>query len=232
MVPRKKDFPSLNPDVISGGEDFFMDMKIIILKIGSSVLLTKRNKLDEFRIAHFARQIKFLKGKNYSIVLVVSGAVACGMDLISADQRDNNFRQLAAGIGQAYLTSVFHQIFSKKHLHLAQILLTKEVFQLPDKSKKISCLFRSYLRLGVIPFVNENDAVDLNSFGGNDFLAKELIISLGASQLLILSTMAGSVFGVGGGETKQKVLSVLEGMNIKADIVDGKTQNIILKSII
>lgn len=206
--------------------------KIITVKIGSSVLLTQRNKLDEFRIAHIADQILSLKEKGVGVVLVVSGAVACGSQYIQLSSDDKKLKMAAAGIGQAYLNSVFQQIFSRKGLRIAQILLTKDLLDSRSKKKEINDLIHYYLQTGVVPVINENDVIDLNSFGGNDFLAANMAKLLKVDQLLILSTMAGSSFGVGGEEAKLQAIAVLKQKNIQANIVNGKTKNILLETLL
>jgi len=196
------------------------------------VLLTQRNKLDEFRVAHIADQVVSLKEQGVGVVLVVSGAVACGASHINFSSEDRESKMVAAGIGQAYVISVFQQIFSRKHLQIAQVLLTKDLLYSDGKKKVVNKLLQTYLKMGVIPVINENDVIDLNSFGGNDFLAADVSILLNADQLMMLSTMAGSEYGVGGGEAKFRALEVLSRNNIQANIVDGKSKNIILQSIL
>jgi len=207
-----------------------INMKIITIKIGSSVLLTQRNKLDEFRIAHIADQIISLRDKGIGVVLVVSGAVACGANVVNFSEGDDELKRVAASIGQAYLISIFQQIFTRKRLQIAQVLLTKDLCS--TSRAEIKKLFQNYLQVGVIPVINENDVIDLNSFGGNDFLATEVATLLNVDQLLILSTMAGSAYGVGGGKTKMQALEILKKEHLHASIVDGKSQNIILRSIL
>lgn len=208
------------------------NMTIVTIKIGSSVLLTQRNKLDEFRIAHIADQILSLKEKGIGVVLVVSGAVACGANYIHFSSEDKQLKMAAAGIGQAYLNSIFQQIFSKKGLRIAQILLTNELIDSKSKKKELNDLIHYYLQIGVVPVINENDVVDLNSFGGNDFLAANMAKLLKVDQLLILSTMTGSNFGVGGGKAKLQAVAMLKEKNIQASIVNGKTKNILLEALL
>lgn len=205
-------------------------MKVIAIKIGSSVLLTQRNMLDEFRIAHIADQVLSLKKMGVGVVLVVSGAVACGANFIRFSQDDRGLKRAAAGIGQAYLISVFQQIFYRKRLQIAQVLLTKNFCS--TSKEEVRKLFENYLKLGIVPVINENDVIDLNSFGGNDLLAVEIATLLGVDKLLILSTMAGSAYGVGGGKCKLEALEILRKEHIQASIVDGKTQNIIMQSLL
>lgn len=205
--------------------------KVIVIKIGSSILMTERNKLDEFRIAHIADQVAFLREEGFGVVLVVSGAVACGHRYIKFSGKEK-LRQFAAGIGQSILTSTFTNVFSQKKMHIAQVLLTKEALHLSTQREKIKTLLKFYTQHGFIALINENDVLDLNSFGGNDHLAAEIGVLIKVDRLLILSTYSQSLFGVGGGETKEEVMNLMKAKSIRADILDGKNQNIILNTIL
>lgn len=207
-------------------------MKIVAVKIGSSVLLTQRNKLDEFRIAHIADQALSLREKGIGVVLVVSGAVACGANYIQFSSDDKKLKMAAAGIGQSYLNAVFQQIFSKKGLRIAQILLTKDLLDSKRNRAEINDLIYYYLQVGVVPVINENDVVDLNSFEGNDFLGARIATLLQVESLLILSTMTRSNFGIGGKDAKFQAIATLKKSGIDAKIVDGKTKNILLETLL
>lgn len=199
-----------------------------VVKIGSSVLLTRRNKLDEYRIAQIARQILSLKEKGFGVILVISGAVACGSNYIDISKNNSLVRQEAAGIGQVIVTSTFHTIFRDYNLQIAQILLTKYDIQ----RKGLYTILTRYLHAGFIPFINENDTIDLNSFSGNDFLGAEIARLLNIKEYIILSTMKGSSYGVGGGEAKQQVIHNLEKVGIKTKLLNGKVKNILLNTIL
>lgn len=206
--------------------------EIIVVKIGSSVLMTKRCKLDEFRIAQIANQVAFLKGEEFGVVLVVSGAVACGHKFVDFSKDEHYLKQAAAGLGQAILTAAFTNIFSQKKMQVAQLLLTKDNFYSISKRQKIKNLLKLYIKSNFIAIINENDALDLNSFGGNDHLAGEIATLIDAKRLLILSTHEGAQFGIGGGEAKQEVVRLMKTRNIKTDILDGKSQDIILNTLL
>ena len=202
--------------------------KIFVIKIGGSVLLTGRNKLDEYRVNHIANQISLLKETGLVLVLVVSGAVGLGSNFIDISDKDLIKKRTAAGIGQAILISYFNNAFKNKNLQVAQILLTKKDLN----SKDISIILRHYFDAGLIPLINENDVADLNSFSGNDFLGAEIASLLKANKFIILSTMKRSKYGVGGGEAKQEVIKLLKRKNIETEIVNGKLKNILLKTIL
>ena len=234
MVPR-----DINPSslpiyflLIDGnGEGFLLVKnmkKIFVVKIGSSVLLTERNKLDEYRVGHIACQVASLSEAGFDLVLVISGAVGLGSNFIDINNQDLIKKRVAAGIGQAILISYFNMIFKDKNLQVAQVLLTKKDFN----SKDITNILKCYLHAGFIPLINENDVIDLNSFSGNDFLGAEITSLLNAKKFIMLSTMKGSEYGVGGGVAKQEVIKLLKRKNIETEIVDGKLKNILLKTIL
>lgn len=235
MVPRvfisPRPYQTIENKIVGSGEGFFnvQNMrKIYVIKIGSSVLVTRRNKLDEFRITQIAQQLTYLKKFGIDIVLVISGAVACGSKFINLEENNNLLRQEAAGIGQVLLTSIFYSIFKNYDLQMAQILLTKKDI----KSENLSKILNNYLELGYIPFINENDVIDLNSFSGNDFLGAEIASLLRTKEFLIMSTMKGSSYGVGGGEAKQQVIKELQKVGIKTRLLNGKVKNILISTIL
>lgn len=207
-------------------------MKVITIKIGSNILLNRRNKLDEYRINQLVKQILSLKQSGFGIVLVVSGAVACGAKYINVSSGKNIFRKAAAGIGQACLTAKFLVLFKQKNLQIAQILLRKIDIENEYLRKNLTNLLLMYLKLGIIPFINENDVLELNSFSGNDFLGGEITVLLNSDKYVILSTMKGSIFGIGGKTSKMKVKELLKEKGVETIILDGKVKNILLKSIL
>jgi glutamate 5-kinase len=200
--------------------------KKIVIKIGSGVLLTKKQKFNVARMKHVADQIKILQQKGYGVVLVVSGAVAVGSNYIDLSESQKQKRQAAAGMGQIHLMTVLTSIFNKRDLQLAQILITKQLLEMYQDNLKN--LLNYYVTAGIIPILNENDVLDLNSFGGNDILAGEIGKLLSTQEVVILSTMKGSVHGVGGGATKQLVKKMLAEKNIETKIANGKEKNILL----
>ncbi|MEK7571748.1 MAG: hypothetical protein AAB553_05740 [Patescibacteria group bacterium] len=203
--------------------------KILVIKIGSSVLLTKRHEFDQFRIRHLAQQIIALKQKGFAVVLVTSGAVGHGSRIINLNKDTSYKRQAAAGIGQIHLMSMFANVFRAIDEEVAQVLITKH--GLHSKKEHIKKLLLFYLSKNIIPVVNENDVIELNGFGGNDLLAAEIARLLDAESLYILSTMQGSIHGVGGGHTKEEAINLLKERNIGTVIVDGKKKGVLLEAI-
>jgi glutamate 5-kinase len=210
-------------------EKFMENRKIIIIKIGSRVLSTTRKKIDEYRVCQIRDQVISLNNMGFEVILVVSGAVAFGSRSVSVTD-DVITRRAAAGVGQVIVSHTFQSIFLQRNLNSAQILLTQDSFASDTDRESFRKILDFYLSSGIVPLINENDVIELNCFGGNDFLAKEIAVIMGAQQLLILSTWEKSFFGIGGGEAKKKVISDLNSQNVKAKIIDGKERNCILEN--
>ncbi len=208
------------------------NMKIIVIKIGSSVLLNRKNRLDQVCISNIADQTLALRKKGLAVILVVSGAVAYGSNFINLADNANNLRQLAAGIGQIHVIAALKDMLTKHKIKIAQILLTRDHLKSRAKRQKLKEILSLYSQNGFIPIINENDVLDLNSFGGNDLLAADIARIVKAEKLLILSTMEGSVYGVGGGVIKQAVVDSLAKNFIEAKILNGKTKGILLKTLL
>jgi glutamate 5-kinase len=52
--------------------------KIVVIKIGSSLLVDENKKVRKKWLSSFAKDIKDLKDKNKKIIIVSSGAIALG----------------------------------------------------------------------------------------------------------------------------------------------------------
>lgn len=206
-----------------------MKKKIILIKIGTSVLLNEHHKLDESYMKGIAKQVHSLKEKGFGVVLVVSGAVASGASYFDVINSDSLQQQAAAGVGQPILISKIKEIFEQNALNIAQLLLTKN--QLNSKSStSIKRLIECYIQANIVTVINENDTVGLHAFGCNDILAAHISNLLKVDHFIILSSIQGSRYGRGGAINKQKAIELVRKEKIKTCIVDGKIENIILNT--
>ena len=105
---------------------YLKNSKIIIIKIGSSLLVDDNKKIRKKWLSSFAKDIKKLKSKNKKIIIVSSGAIALGCKKMNYNK--NNLKldksQAIASIGQIELMNLFSETFSKFRLNISQILLT------------------------------------------------------------------------------------------------------------
>ena len=167
----------------------------LVVKVGSALVTNNGNGLDLAAIADWARQITQLRAAGKEIVLVSSGAVACGVQRLGWGRRPKTVheKQAAAAVGQAGLVEVYEAAFMQHGLHTAQLLLTHD--DLADRKRYLNArsTLATLLELGVVPIINENDTVitDEIKFGDNDTLGALVANLIEADALIILTDQQG-----------------------------------------
>lgn len=180
---------------LSESKSLLLDAKVIVVKVGSSLVTNNGNGLDQAAIAGWAAQIAALVQQGKQIVLVSSGAVAEGMQRLGWKKRPTavNELQAAAAVGQMGLVQMYESCFSLHQLHTAQVLLTHD--DLADRKRYLNArsTLRTLLDLKVIPIINENDTVvtDEIRFGDNDTLGSLVANLIEADTLVILTDQQG-----------------------------------------
>ena len=99
----------------------------IVVKVGSNVLTRKDGKLDVTQVSSLVDQIAWLHANDYEVILVSSGAVACGRSELKVDHDLDSVeqRQLFSALGQVKLIGLYYDLFREYHLHVGQILTMK-----------------------------------------------------------------------------------------------------------
>lgn len=173
----------------------FAKARRIVIKIGSSLLTKGGQGLDEIAIAAWVEQMARLRHQAIEVILVSSGSVAEGMCRLGMKSRPKTLHELqaAASVGQMGLVRVFDDQFQRHRLHAAQVLLTHD--DLSDRQRYLNArsTLLTLLKLGVVPVINENDAVATEEirFGDNDTLGALVANLIEADLLIILTDQQG-----------------------------------------
>ena len=169
--------------------------KIIVVKIGSSLIADNDKKIRKKWLLSFAKDIKNLKSKNRQVVIVSSGAIALGCKKMNYSKSSLKLdkSQAIASIGQIELMNLFSETFSKYKLNISQILLTLEDTEERRRSINAKRTFENLFQLDYIPIVNENDTIATSEikFGDNDRLASRVAQITNADTLILLSDVDG-----------------------------------------
>ena len=170
-------------------------MSATVIKLGSSIVADERGEVREDVLERVCDQTAELYREGRRIVLVTSGAIARGMNLMRLPMRPTAMDglQAASAVGQGKLYRHYDELLAARGLKSAQVLLT--FFDMSARSHYLNArqTLRTLLEWGVVPVINENDttATDEITFGDNDFLAAQVAILLGASELLLLTDIDG-----------------------------------------
>ncbi len=169
--------------------------KIIVVKIGSSLLVDSNRKIRKKWLSSFAKDIQKLRLKNKKIIIVSSGAIALGCKKMN--YKNTNLKldksQAIASVGQIELMNLFSQTFSKYKLNISQILLTLDDTEERRRSINAKRTIENLFKLNYIPVVNENDTIATSEikYGDNDRLASRVAQISNADTLILLSDVDG-----------------------------------------
>ena len=170
-------------------------MGITVVKIGSSIVAEDSGAVRIDVLTRICAEAAQLHAAGEHVVIVTSGAIAVGMGRLDlpARPRDIDELQAASAVGQGQLYRVYDELLRVHGITTAQVLLT-----FYDMSARLHYVnarrtLRKLLDWRLIPVINENDTTttDEISFGDNDFLAAQVAILLGASQLVVLTNTDG-----------------------------------------
>lgn len=173
----------------------------IVVKVGTSTLTHDSGSLDLRSMEHLVRVLSDLSGAGHEVILVTSGAIAVGAARLGLAERPKELRmkQAAAAVGQCRMMHIYDKLFSEYNRSMAQILLTGDDVEDPDRAEHLHSTFSALLEMGVIPVVNENDSVSSAEIetghhkvlGDNDTLSAIVADLCRADLLVLLSDIDG-----------------------------------------
>lgn len=171
------------------------EAKRIVVKVGTSTITYPTGKMNLGRMEKLVRELTDLANQGREIVLVTSGAIAVGMDRMGKKKRPRSIpqRQALAAVGQGALMHAYGSLFAAYGRMAGQVLLTKENSRRHHQYTNSRNALKAMLAMGVLPVVNENDAVAVDEvkIGDNDTLSATVATLVDADVLIILSDVDG-----------------------------------------
>lgn len=163
----------------------------VVVKVGSSSLTSIENSIDENALRSIVDALGRVKAQGVEVVFVSSGAITAGLQPLGLSRRpkDLSTKQAAASVGQGLLISRYTDYFARYDVMVGQVLLTAEDLMRRSQYKNAHRQIERLLDLGILPIVNENDAVATHEikFGDNDRIAALVAHLIKADALLLLS---------------------------------------------
>lgn len=169
--------------------------KTIVIKLGTSTLTHGTTSLSRPHMLEIVKQIAQLHAQGYRVIVVTSGAVAAGRDYLGHRELPKTLasKQLLAAVGQSQLIQVWESLFSIYQIKIGQMLLTRADIENKDHFLNARDTLFALLEQGIIPVINENDAVATAEFriGDNDNLSALVSMLAQAEQLILLTDQQG-----------------------------------------
>jgi glutamate 5-kinase len=199
----------------------------MVVKLGTGVLTDSRKQLDLAQVEQLVAQVAAQRQTGKEIVLVTSGAVGAGMGALGFERRPADLADLqaCAAVGQTRLMATYEKLFAKFNLHVAQVLLTHDDLEDHERHLNARNTLVTLLQRGVVPIINENDAVSFTElrFGDNDKLSALVASLLPADLLVILTTVDGVIQNFG--KPDPKTISLVEAVDEKIEALAGGTSS-------
>ena len=165
----------------------------VVVKIGTSSLTDVDGVIDSDVVDKIAGEVAALRTAGLQVTIVTSGAIAAGMPMlgVTAANRPTNAIALQAlsSIGQPALFANWSRAMQRHGYALGQILLAPHNFGERTQYLHARSTLQRLHQVGVIPLINENDAVTDKEirFGDNDLIGA-LVATLVEAETLVLLT--------------------------------------------
>lgn len=182
----------------------------VVVKAGTNLLTGGAGRLDPHVMASLAEQVASLRGQGVDVLLVTSGAVAAGREVLArgggtptgkapgsaAWSWELPHRQVLAAVGQSRLMYLYEQLFAERGVSVAQALVTRRDIADRVGYLNIRNTLLALLELKVVPILNENDVVEVEELegeviGDNDTLSALVANIVDADLLVMLGDIAG-----------------------------------------
>ncbi|KFI60463.1 Glutamate 5-kinase [Bifidobacterium pullorum subsp. gallinarum] len=169
----------------------------MVVKVGSSSLTRPSGHLDAAKLEALVASVAANVLSGARIVLVSSGAIAAGFGPLGFAERPRDVatQQAAASVGQGLLMARYETAFARYGIRVGQILITAEDTIRAAQYRNARRTLERLLDLGVVPIVNENDALASNEirFGDNDRLSA-LVANIVRADALVLLTDVDALY--------------------------------------
>ena len=187
----------------------------LVIKLGSSSIIRADGIVRLGFLGKLVTTIGILRRSGVEIVLVSSGAIAMGAQLLNYEEPPVKIsdKQACASTGQMELMTLYQKLFSSLKIKIGQVLLTRD--DLEDRRRYLNArdtMFRLF-DLGIIPIVNENDSVSVDEikFGDNDEVSA-LVAGLVYADLLVLMTDVDGLYDADPlSDQEARVIETVEG---------------------
>ena len=170
--------------------------KSVVVKLGTSSVTDATGGVDYDVLVNIAADVVQLRQQGWQVVVVTSGAITAGWAEVGGGKQrpsDAATLQAVSAVGQPLLMHAWRNAFGEVGTAVGQVLLAPLDFSHRGQYLHARGTLESLQSLGVVPIVNENDAVadEEIRFGDNDRLAALVANLVGATHLVLLTDTDG-----------------------------------------
>jgi len=173
------------------------DATRVVVKAGTNSLTDDESNVDDEKLDKLVDDIEDLRSRGKEVILVSSGAIGAGMGRIDYPSETVEESQALSTVGQSHLMRRYTESFERYGQTVAQILLTDHDLEDPERFTNFRNSIETLLDWGVVPIINENDAVATEEIriGDNDMLASSVAVGVDVDLLVTLTDVDGVYTG-------------------------------------
>ena len=173
------------------------DAERVIVKAGTNSLTDEDSNLDDGKLDKLVDDLADLLDRGKEVILVSSGAVGAGVGRIGYTGETVEESQALATVGQSHLMRRYTESFERYDQKVAQLLLTQHDLENPERFTNVHNTIETLLEWGVVPIINENDAVATQEIriGDNDMLSSSVALGIDVDLLVTLTDVGGVYTG-------------------------------------
>ncbi len=173
------------------------DADRVIVKAGTNSLTDEDSNLDDEKLDKLVDDIEDLLSRGKEVILVSSGAIGAGTGRIEPSNGTVETSQALSTVGQSHLMHRYTESFGRYDRTVAQLLLTQHDLENPERFTNFRNTIETLLDWGVVPIINENDAVATEEIriGDNDMLSAATTMGVDADLLVTLTDVGGVYTG-------------------------------------
>ena len=170
--------------------------KRLVIKIGSALLVdAESGNLRQNWLNSLCQDIGELKRQGYEIIIVSSGAIMLGRQILGLSSKILPLEKLqaCASVGQIALSQNWALALANHQVTGGQILITPNITEQRRFYLNAQTTISTLLELNAVPIINENDSVATSEirYGDNDRLSARVAAMVDADCLIILSDIDG-----------------------------------------
>jgi len=190
---------TVDTEALSATRQLAADADRVIVKAGTNSLTDGDSNLDDAKLDKLVDDIEDLLSRGKEVLLVSSGAVGAGIGRVGngTDSETVEESQALSTVGQSHLMRRYTESFERYDRKVAQILITEHDLDNPERFTNFRNTVETLLSWGIVPIINENDAVATEELqiGDNDMISASIAVGVEVDLLVTLTDVDGVYTG-------------------------------------
>jgi len=165
----------------------------VVIKAGTNSLTDETSKLDDEKLDKLVDDVMELRERGRDVLFVSSGSIGAGKGRVGYPNDTIEESQALSTVGQSHLMHRYTESFERYDQKIAQILVTQNDLDSAERFTNFKNTIETLLEWGIVPIINENDAVATEEIqiGDNDMLSSSVAVGVDAGLLVTLTDVGG-----------------------------------------